>query len=529
MKKVIPILLAFLITFSVSCNASKNTASESDLPTPPGIYLLSFSDYSDDQDLDWTAVNTFIDNGIVKGFPESKLMPEQPITREELASLIARSKYPAFDGKENMEFSDVKSSMWSYESIKKAGHLFTGILTNKKKFNPRKELTKEELFAVLLKAGGFDSQTVKLDKLNSKFTDASKISPDYNKLIAVALDKGLINSYESKTFNPKDMVKRSVAIGLIYRIFYANQIAFKVNDIPVTMGQYMFERVQRKYLTVQQHIKGGRDFKLTELITQAEDYAKDFISTRILTEQKARSMGITLTSSEQNEIDTFIPQQAKDYGEIEYEKHLDYNCYNREIVLTKINWDKYYDKVKESVTKDITPSEADVQKYYDDNKDIYHTKKLYVTREIKFKTVDSNNKELPKETTDAIQKKAQEAFSRIKNGEDIKKLVHEYSDDKIAVDNEGRHIFSTGDVEKELENVVVSLQPGQLSGDLVKTPTAYYIVKLEEITPEKTTTLEEVRNDIKTALTTKVKDSFFEDTLKKWKGEAKLESVGIKI
>ena len=84
-------------------------------------------------------------------------------------------------------------------------------------------------------------------------------------------------------------------------------------------------------------------------------------------------------------------------------------------------------------------------------------------------------------TDDAAAKKnAQAVLDRIKAGEDFVTLAAEFGSDGTKETGGSLGWFGRGMMVPEFEQAVFSLEPGQLSDDLVKTQFGYHIVRLDE-------------------------------------------------
>jgi peptidyl-prolyl cis-trans isomerase C len=89
---------------------------------------------------------------------------------------------------------------------------------------------------------------------------------------------------------------------------------------------------------------------------------------------------------------------------------------------------------------------------------------------------------------------AQTVLKRIKAGEDIKTLAGQFSESSSRAEG-GKETFTQGQSPKELDEAIFKLKPGEMSG-IIESPMGFHIVKVEEITPEKLPSLEEVRGEI---------------------------------
>lgn len=109
-----------------------------------------------DIQLHWTgnAVNTLMENGVMKGYPDGRFRPDHALTREEAASVFAAILKKASAGdvpdeQEALTFPDVEEGRWSHEAI---GYLTQrGILRGNDEglFRPTAELTRQEFAAML--------------------------------------------------------------------------------------------------------------------------------------------------------------------------------------------------------------------------------------------------------------------------------------------------------------------------------------------------------------------------------------------
>lgn len=90
------------------------------------------------------------EHGIVKGVNEESFLPERPVTREEMAALLARIlDFQDVSTDLNLAFDDVDLNMWSYNSI--YAMTYHGLIRGFEDytFRPRRNITRGEI-AVLL-------------------------------------------------------------------------------------------------------------------------------------------------------------------------------------------------------------------------------------------------------------------------------------------------------------------------------------------------------------------------------------------
>ena len=143
----------------------------------------------------------------------------------------------------------------------------------------------------------------------------------------------------------------------------------------------------------------------------------------------------------------------------------------------------------------ITVDESAIKEYYDQHLPQYQLPEKRGARHILFKAT-------PEDSTDvheAQRLKAEEILTRARAGEDFSTLAKAYSEGPSGPDGGSLGLFSRGQMVKPFEDAVFSLQPGEIS-DVVKTDFGYHIILLEEIQDAKVRPLEEVREEIVSAL-----------------------------
>ncbi|OON95029.1 MAG: hypothetical protein ATN32_07440 [Candidatus Epulonipiscium fishelsonii] len=137
-------------------------------------------------------------------------------------------------------------------------------------------------------------------------------------------------------------------------------------------------------------------------------------------------------------------------------------------------------KVQAKMGENYMPSEEDIKKFIDENKQFYET---VTSRHILIKTTDDNNQPLPEDII--IEKKAlaDELLQRVKDGEDIGILAAEYSEDPGSAMNNGEYTFGRGQMVSEFEQASFDGIPGEVWPELVETDFGYHIIETIDYTP----------------------------------------------
>lgn len=156
-------------------------------------------------------MNRAISMGFIKGDPDGNVRGADPITRQELAVILAQALGLPTNKIASAPFTDVKPTSWSASSIqavKKAG-LLQG--DTKGHFHPKAQITGQELVTVLVRATAFAKQEVQGDSLPSDWKGASTWAAPY---IQTAEKADLLSEYEGDNKVKQGLV-RGEAIGML--------------------------------------------------------------------------------------------------------------------------------------------------------------------------------------------------------------------------------------------------------------------------------------------------------------------------
>ena len=155
---------------------------------------------------DWSkdALVKAVDNGLLQG-SNGEIRPKDNLTRAEMAAILNRVLRPS--KKADLKgFSDVKEDAWYYDDMAKAVEigLFKGYDS---KLNPENPISREEAFTVIARAFKADTDYINSNNTD-KFKDFNKIS-DFAKDSIEGLHLfGYIDGFEGM-IKPKDNISRA--------------------------------------------------------------------------------------------------------------------------------------------------------------------------------------------------------------------------------------------------------------------------------------------------------------------------------
>ena len=161
--------------------------------------------------------------------------------------------------------------------------------------------------------------------------------------------------------------------------------------------------------------------------------------------------------------------------------------------------------LKKKVEQEAQVSDADLKKFYDENKDKFKTGEQVRASHILVKT----------------EKEAQDILAQLKSGAKFEDLAKKYSTDATAAKGGDLGWFSKGAMVPEFDKVVFGLKEGQLSG-IVKTQFGFHIIKVTGVRPAGIRAFDEVKEQIKSTLLPSKQQEIFQKMKEDLKKNAKV-------
>jgi peptidyl-prolyl cis-trans isomerase C len=187
-----------------------------------------------------------------------------------------------------------------------------------------------------------------------------------------------------------------------------------------------------------------------------------------------------------------------------YEQALKQNNITEDQLRKDIRENLPVQKVQEKVAGDAEPSDEEIQKYYDQNKEAqFTTPEQRCVRHILF------NKDQ--------KQKAEEVKQQLENGGDFAKLAKENSQDPGSAEKGGDlGCLGKGETVPDFEKAAFGAEQGEIVGP-VQTQFGYHILEVTDIKPKQTRSLDDVESQIRSQLATEKQSEEFS----KWIEEQK--------
>lgn len=264
-----------------------------------------------------------------------------------------------------------------------------------------------------------------------------------------------------------------------------DEVVAKVGDTNITMSEFEF------YLnSVKQQMQG------TELSSDEDWQTKDINGKKAIEVAKERALeaaaknvsykiifdklGNTISEDDKSSIkstkDSIVKQYENAGG---YEEFLKNSNITDSFIDMLCESMFCSDKLYNDFITDQTVSDEEIDKYYNDNYDLYfasYRRAKHVL--ILTKNMDTNEAYTDEQKAEA-KIKAEEIYQRAQKGEDFDKLVEEYSEDPGSKSQPDGYTFTDGEMVQEFQDCVDSLNLGEIG--FVESSFGYHIIKRLEI------------------------------------------------
>lgn len=224
------------------------------------------------------------------------------------------------------------------------------------------------------------------------------------------------------------------------------------------------------------------------------DVLNQIIDRKLIMAEVERQKLVPTDKEVQDEIESLKKQLGT---EGEFKKFLAANGVNEPKLEDLIKQQLAVNQLQEKISSEVPqPTEAEIKNYYESNKEQFTQPEQRQVSHILIGMGDySNGKDRSEMDAKVL---ALQVVDKIKSGSDFSELAKQYSDDPGSKDNGGQYPpFSKGSgFVKEFEDAAFNLQKGEITSEPVKTTFGYHIIRLDDVIPAKTYTLEEVKQNI---------------------------------
>ncbi len=193
-------------------------AKWTEIPSAEEVWENPFRDV-EESDWFYGDVRYVYENGIFSGVSNTEFSPNSTLTRAMLVTALYRCEdCPNTDKSDiSFKFKDVDSESWYADAVYWAWS--NGIVKgySEEDFCPEKEISREEIAAVLERYANFKGKVFDEEASLSAFSDADQISDWAYDNIRWAVGAGVLKGRDDGSLDPKGSVMRAEAAALIHR------------------------------------------------------------------------------------------------------------------------------------------------------------------------------------------------------------------------------------------------------------------------------------------------------------------------
>ena len=180
--------------------------------------------------------------------------------------------------------------------------------------------------------------------------------------------------------------------------------------------------------------------------------------------------------------------------------------YKEQIMIKKL--------INKEVRAKIKVSPLEVFRYYKQ-----HQEEFRIPPKVRVQTILIRKDDKMSEDYSDPQKRIEEIKKKLQEGADFSKLAREYSQDSSAINGGDMGYIEKGEMMKEIDEVLFSLNEGQVS-DIIETHVGFHIFKINDKKESTIKSFEEVRVEIENMLFQKKAEVRYTEWLKTLKENA---------
>ena len=175
--------------------------------------------YPDVTDEHWAKpyIDRWSDSGILKGYPDGKFHPDDPVTRGQLSAILY--SILGVEPVEGYSYPDLAKTAWYYDAVTAMNYYHVALNTDLS-MKPDQPLSREE--AIYMIASGFRRADLSRDRMRYSGkapSDYAQVSDQFTEAVNTMLRLGHVRGGADGRLMPKDTVTRAQVITIINSMF----------------------------------------------------------------------------------------------------------------------------------------------------------------------------------------------------------------------------------------------------------------------------------------------------------------------
>ena len=207
-KRTVTLLLALTLALAL-CLGLMTIASAAN---------LTADDFSDYNSKAWyaEAMSDAVEDGLLRGDDKGLLRPDGYLTRAEMAAIVNRS-FGTYQKTDITNYRDVKPGAWYYEDVAMAVHMGTYNGTSTSTMDPNEPITRQEAMTVVARALQLDLEDHEETSL-SQFRDRGDVSTWALPYVRAMVGADYIHGNEKRELAPQDNITRAEFAQIFHNI-----------------------------------------------------------------------------------------------------------------------------------------------------------------------------------------------------------------------------------------------------------------------------------------------------------------------
>ncbi|MDF2613243.1 MAG: hypothetical protein K0S71_1029 [Clostridia bacterium] len=242
----------------------------------------------------------------------------------------------------------------------------------------------------------------------------------------------------------------------------------------------------------------------------AKERALDSIKVSLAAKQKAKELGVELSSDEKSS----IKESAKTFIDKNGEVVKTLNVKQKD-VEEFFTYGTLIKRVIEKISESYIPNEEELKAEIESSRATYET---VTVKHVLIGNKDEGGANLPEDKAKEAKTLAEDILKKALAGEDMAELAKTYSQDPGSKDSGGEYTFTRGKMVPEFEEAAFTGEVGKVYPKLVETSYGYHIIKVE------THTMGD-EAQIKKDSESRIKQKFAENELTELSGAMKVEKA----
>lgn len=224
-------------------------------------FAVEFITFSDVPTSHWAyqSVMNMVRLEVISGYPDGTFKPDKYVSREEFAKMLCGATSIPLANPRHNTYADIPTDHWAFRYVETVKTYLTNESSpsgSKPLFKGKLDATREDIAVALVKIKGFD-KTVAANPniIEDMFKDTYTISSHLKNLMAIAVEKKLIEGFPDNTIRGTDPLTRAQAATIIDR---ANKIAGDIKNTGAYQNNSSETNNDLLYLTVDSNKTVGK-------------------------------------------------------------------------------------------------------------------------------------------------------------------------------------------------------------------------------------------------------------------------------